>query len=277
MRYDTTLKELLQYGTPQLWQLIFGQQVREILTVELPSVKIRKPDFVAWLESGVLAHLDLQSDNDDSMEWRELEYYLLLTRLYKQPPVQYVIYFGDAPMTMQDSIRHPMLRFSYHLRDIRWFSTKFLLDSMSLADNVLAVFGEGLTQAEIIRRILEKISVLSQNEQRDWVAKLMILSGLRGAENIVQEEAEKMAISTDIRDNKFFQEAFTLGVEEGVGKGVQQGEAKALRSLLEEKFGILPEAVEQQLGSLNPREIEAALKRVLKANQIEDVFGEWQN
>ena len=60
MRYDTTLKELLQYGTPQLWQLIFGQQVREILTVELPSVKIRKPDFVAWLESGVLAHVDLQ-------------------------------------------------------------------------------------------------------------------------------------------------------------------------------------------------------------------------
>ena len=88
MKYDTTLKELLQYGTPQLWQLIFGQQVREILTVELPSVKIRKPDIVAWLNNHVLAHVDLQSDNDNTMEWRELEYYLLLMRLYKQPPLQ---------------------------------------------------------------------------------------------------------------------------------------------------------------------------------------------
>lgn len=269
MRYDTTLKELLQYGTPQLWQLVFGQQMGEALPVELPSVKMRKPDFVAWLNNHVLAHVDLQSDNDDTMEWRELEYYLLLTRLYKQPPIQYVIYFGAAPMTMRRSINHAMLQFSYNLIDIRVLNTNVLLGSESLADNVLAVFGVGLPQAEIIRRILEKFRALAQNEQRDWMAKLMILSGLRGAEDIVQEEAQKMGISTDIRDNKFFQEAVHLGIE--------QGEAKALRSLLIEKFGSISEAVEQRLSSLNAAEIEVALKRVLKANQIEDVFGEWQN
>lgn len=277
MRYDTTLKELLQYGTPQLWQLIFGQQVREILTVELPSVRIRKPDFVAWLESGVLAHVDLQSDNDDTMEWRELEYYLLLTGLYKQPPLQYVIYFGDAPMTMRNSIVHQSLQFSYHLLAISWINLKVLRDSESLADNVLSVFGEDMTQVETIRAILEKFSVLPQNEQRDWVERLMILSGLRGAEHIVREEAHKMGISTDIRDNKFFQEAFTLGIEEGVGKGFLQGEANALRSLLEQRFGVLPETVENRLDSLNAREIEEAIKRVLNAKQIEDVFGERQN
>lgn len=277
MRYDTTLKELLQYGTPQLWQLIFGQQVREILTVELPSVKLRKPDFVAWLESGVLAHVDLQSDNDDTMEWRELEYYLLLLRLYNQPPVQYVIYFGEGTLTMRNSIRHPMLQFTYHLIDIRGFSATALLDSVSLADNVLAMFGEGLTQTEIIRRILEKFSTLSENEQRDWMEKLMILSGLRGAENIVREEAQKMAITADIRDNKFFQEAYTLGREDALEEGLLQGEAKALRNLLEAKFGQVTEAVEQRISSLTAGEVEAALKRVLKANQVEDVFSEWQN
>jgi predicted transposase YdaD len=281
MKYNTTLKELLQYGTPQLWQLLFGQQISESLPVELPSVKMRKPDFVAWLNNHVLAYVDLQSDNDETMEWRELEYYLLLTRLYKQPPFQYVIYFGAAPMTMRRSINHAMLQFSYNLIDIRVLNTNVLLGSESLADNVLAVFGVGLPQTEIIHRILEKFRALSQNEQRDWMAKLMILSGLRGAEDIVQEEAQKMGISTDIRDNKFFQEAFTLGIEQGVGQGIEQGflqgEAKALRSLLVEKFGIIPEAIEQRLSSLNAAEIEAAIKRVLKADKIEDVFGEWQN
>lgn len=269
MRYDTTLKELLQYGTPQLWQMIFGQQVREILTVELPSVKLRKPDFVAWLDSGVLAHVDLQGDNDDTMEWRELEYYLMLMRLYKQPPIQYVIYFGAGPMTMRNSIVHQSLQFNYHLIDIRWINLKVLRESESLADNALSVFGEDMTQAETIQAILEKFSVLPQNEQRDWVERLMILSGLRGAEHIVREEARKMGISTDIRDNKFFQEAYTLGIEEG--------EAKTLRSLLEEKFGGLSVEVEQRLNRLNATEIETAIRRVLKADKIEDVFGEWQN
>lgn len=257
--------------------MLFGQQVHEILTVELPSVKIGKPDFVAWLESGVLAHVDLQSDNDDTMEWRELEYYLLLTRLYKQPPLQYVIYFGDAPMTMRNSIVHQALQFTYHLLDISWYNLKVLRESDSLADNVLSVFGEDMTQAEIIRAILEKFSTLPQNEQRDWVERLMILSGLRGAEQIVQEEARKMGISTDIRDNKFFQEAYTLGKEDGVGEGFLQGEAKALRRYLERRFGALPEAITQQISKLNGAEIEAAFDRAYDAKQLEDVFGERQN
>lgn len=67
MRYDTTLKEILQAGAPRLWELLLGEQPREFLTVELPSVKMRKPDFVVWLESGALAHLEIQGDNLDDM------------------------------------------------------------------------------------------------------------------------------------------------------------------------------------------------------------------
>lgn len=277
MRYDTTLKELLQYGTPQLWQVVLGQQVRELLTVELPSVKMRKPDFVAWLGNGMLAHVDLQGDNDETMEWRALEYYLLLTRLYKQPPLQYVIYFGAGPMTMRNSIVHQSLQFNYHLIDIRWINLKVLRDSDSLADNVLSVFGEDMTQAETIRAILEKFSVLPQNEQRDWVERLMILSGLRGAEHLVQEEARKMGISTDIRDNKFFQEAYALGREDALEEGYLQGEANALRRYLARRFGTIPEMIHQQINKLNGAEIEAAFDRAYDAKQLEDVFGEWQN
>lgn len=67
MRYDTTLKELLQAGTPQLWQMLTGQQVREFLTVEIPSVRVRKPDFLARLENNDLFHLEWQGNNTDGM------------------------------------------------------------------------------------------------------------------------------------------------------------------------------------------------------------------
>ena len=39
MRYDVTLKEMLQAGAPRMWGLLAGQQPLEFLTVELPSVK----------------------------------------------------------------------------------------------------------------------------------------------------------------------------------------------------------------------------------------------
>ena len=70
MRYDTTLKELLQDGTPQLWQELVGQSVKEYLTVELPSVQMRKPDFLARLDNGALFHLELQGSNETNMAWR---------------------------------------------------------------------------------------------------------------------------------------------------------------------------------------------------------------
>ncbi len=104
MKYDVTLKELLQAGAPLLWQRLASEQPVEFLTVELPSVQLRKPDFLARLESGALFHLELQGDNDVKMEWRELEYYLLIYKVLEQPPIQVVIYFGSAPLAMRNSI-----------------------------------------------------------------------------------------------------------------------------------------------------------------------------
>ena len=73
MKYDATLKELLQAGAPGLWKAMGFEPPDELLTVELPSVHIRKPDFVGcFAKDGALVHLEVQADNDDSMEWREL-------------------------------------------------------------------------------------------------------------------------------------------------------------------------------------------------------------
>jgi hypothetical protein len=116
------------------------------------------------------------------MEWRELEYYLLLFRLYQQPPLQYVLYFGAGSLTMQRSINHSGSQFRY-----------------------------------------------------------------------------------------------TLGLEDAAGKALEQGEHKALRRLIEHRFGPLSEAIYQRLQALSQTEIEAAILRVLDAKQIEDVLAQKPN
>ena len=281
MRYDTTLKELLQDGTPQLWQELVGQSVKEYLTVELPSVQMRKPDFLARLDNGALFHLELQGSNETNMAWRELEYYLLIHRLYQQPPLQYVIYFGESPLKMSNSLMLESLQFRYNLIDIRSLKSQTFLASAALADNTLAILCGEKVDPDVIHRISQKFSSLPHKQKQNWFERLMILSGIRSAENIVREEAIKMGISLDIRDNKFFQEAYTAGIEDGVEqgieRGIERGETLALRRLIEHRFGTITDPVELQLNKLSRPEIEAAILRVLDAKQIEDVFAATHN
>ena len=72
MRYDTTLKTLFQAPPPQLLQLLVGGQAHTMLTVEYPTVQMRRPDLVVRLTDGRLYHLELQSANDPAMPWRML-------------------------------------------------------------------------------------------------------------------------------------------------------------------------------------------------------------
>jgi predicted transposase YdaD len=271
MRYDITLKELLQAGAPRLWQRLVFEQPVEYLTVELPSVQMRKPDFLARLHSGALFHLELQGDNEP-MEWRELEYYMLIYRLYGHPPIQVVLYFGKAPMTMRNTIAMESLQFRFMLFDIRSVSAKYLLGSDELSDNVLAILGAGGSEPEVIKELAGKLEHLPPKEQQDWLEKLMILSGLRGVEDLVREEAIKMGAFPDIRENKFYQEAFAAGIAEGIEKGVEEGESAFLTRMLERRFGPLPEWAREKIAQMSRAALEEAGVRLLEAEKLEDVF-----
>lgn len=271
MKYDVTLKEILQAGAPKFWQALAGEQPAEFLTVELPSVQIRKPDLLARLEGGAIFHLELQADNESEMEWRELEYYVFIYRLCGQPPIQCVLYFGLAPLTMRSRLVNESLQFRYILIDLReLYSSEYFLASGSLPDVALALLAkpENLSQQQVIEAVAERLKVLPTKEQRDWMERLMILSGLRGAEDMVREEAEKMGISLDIRENKFFQEAYAAGIEDGLEKG----EATLLQRILERRFGSLPDWAMAQLEKADRAKLEDFGVRSVDAKHLEEVF-----
>lgn len=232
-----------------------------ILNIELASVRLRKPDLLARLVNGALLHLELQADNDDEMDWRELEYYTLLYRQLGEPPVQYVLYFGTEPLRMRDSIVTESLKFHYRLVDLRALSSGWLLASNAMADNLLALLCGGDTAQHIVSEIVQRLNHLSSNARADWLEKLLILAGLRQAEPIVKEEVEKIM---DIRDNMFWKEAF--------GEGIAQGESSLLRRQLETRFGPLPAWVNEQLSKGDHALLEEAGIRLLNAAKLEEVF-----
>jgi hypothetical protein len=59
VRFDETLKQLLQFTHSTLAEKLAGHPVRRWLNVELAETRMRRVDLLAELETGELFHLEL--------------------------------------------------------------------------------------------------------------------------------------------------------------------------------------------------------------------------
>ena len=282
MQYDATLKELFQNAPQRLIELLTGSTASEVLTPEFSTVQVRRPDLVLRLANGALCHLELQTSNDREMPWRMLEYYVLLARQYGQPPLQQVLYAGPSPLAIAAEIAQPALEFRYRVVDLRELESAPLLESASLEDNLLAILCRIEQPRPAVRRILARISPLPAKAARDALAKLVILSKLRGLLALVNEEQAGMpiTISSDILDDPYFsdmvgkreRQAEERGEARGEARGKAHGEAALLRGQLEHKFGPLPEWALKEIEAAGTAQLESWGLRVLDALSLEEVL-----
>lgn len=268
MRYDTTLKTLFQAPPQQLLHLLVGGEAREMLTVEYPSVRMRRPDLVVRLTDGRVYHLELQSDNDAAMPWRMLEYYGLLYQRYGRQPLQHVLYVGEPPMTLVAQIAHTALSFRYEAIDVRTLDGQPLLRSPVLEDNILALLCRGGATRATVQHILARIATLSGVARTEALTIVLILAGLRHLQPLVREETQQMALTIDIENNPFLRDVF----EEGRQEGQIEGERALVHRLLERRFGELPAWAEQHIAVADVATLEQWGLRLLDATSLEEVF-----
>ena len=284
MKYDTTFKELFP-DAKVLFGLLTQSEVVRIENVEYPSVKQRRTDLVAQLANEKLLHLELQSDNDNDMLWREFEYCDLIIQRYHQVPLQIVLYVGAAPANFITELNTENLRYRYCLIDIRDLDCTALLESESLSDNLLALLGKLQDKTAAVQRVMRKIGNLPKRKRADMLEKLAILVGLRPAElpKLIQKEAS-MPISIDLEKNPLFVEIFERytqlgeqwgeqrGIQIGKQQGEQHGKAMMLHRLLEKRFGSLPLWVNSRLEQASVQQLEQWSLRLFDAASLEDVF-----
>lgn len=277
MTYDLTLKFLFAGPPQRLIQDLLGAPlgVTELLTVEYPSVTVRRADLVARLTNNRLLHLELQSTSEN-IAWRELDYYSLISRTYNQPPIQIVVYVGSGKMRIPAGIDEEALQFHYRVVDVRDIDGEPLLDSDSMEDNLLAVLCRVSDSRATVRRVLRRIAALPPAKRRDTLAQLLILSGLRGLTQVVEEEVKEMPITLDIRENSFLWDLYQKGRKEGAQEGEAKGEAKGeqtlLRRQLERRFGPLPAWAVERIEGADTASLEAWSLRFLDASNLEDVL-----
>jgi len=272
MKYDTTFKDLFP-DLKALFRVLTNSEVIQIENSEYASVKQRRADLVARLANQQLLHLEVQSDNDDEMLWRELEYCGLIAQIHHQVPLQIVLYVGAAPARFITNIDNADLKYRYHLVDIKTLDCTTLLESESLSDNLLALLGKLQDKAEAVRRVMYKIAQLPQKKRADMSEKLAILMGLRPTElpKLIQKEAT-VPITVDLEENPLFVEIFERYTQRGEQRGEQRANITMLSRLLKKRFGELPNWVNVRLEQATAPELERWSLTFLDVTRLEDVF-----
>jgi hypothetical protein len=203
------------------------------------------------------------------MEWRMLQYYYLLHRLYGQAPLQQVLYVGAAALNMNRRISHARLQFEYDLIDVRTLQGDELLASPSIADNMFAILCRP-NERESVRTVLERLAGLDENTRQDLFSKLSILARLHRLDRTLREESEVMPIVFNLRENEVFAKYFDEAENIGMQRGLRQG----LRRQLEKRFGFTPDWAQERLEAADYATLETWSERVLDAASLEEVLGE---
>jgi hypothetical protein len=272
--YDVVLKLLLRGSAKLALDELAGTTIARWLNVELPEVVNRRVDLLGETADGILIQIELQSGPDNTMALRMAEYSLAIYRLLQRRtfPRQIVLYVGEPPLNMEDTLVGPDLQFRYRLIDVRDLDGERLRQSPEMGDNVIAILTRLRDQRDALNEILGKLSNLDIDGREFYLRALLTLAGLRGLEETVEEEARKMPLLNDILDNRVLGREFKRGLEQGVQQGLQQGELTLLRRQIEERFGPIPQWAEDRLATRSAAELEELAVRVLKAKTLEELF-----
>ena len=270
--YDIALKSILTRPEGSALQRVTGFAVTRWHNAELPQVRSRRADLLGETARGGLRHIELQSTNHPRMALRMLEYSSAIYRIYGRFPEQAVLYVGNAPLRMKDTLKGPKLSFECSMTDIRELDSEPLLASRNLDDNVLAILFRLADETVAVKRILVSIAQHDPAQRAAAIAELMILAGLRKLGTVIEQEIEQMPILNDIMDHEVIGRERKIGMALGREEGREEGERLVVLRMIARRFGPVSEWAREQVQALSPRDLERVELKLLDAKSLEDLF-----
>ena len=206
--YDKVIKENLEAVLLPLTELLLGIRIQksEKLTVKLQTTLEREPDFIRTVETPLgerfILHLEFQSSDEAHMVYRMKEYEAILSRKFRIPIRQFVVYLGDKLPKMRTQLAKKEVFQGFELVNLSALDSEKLLktevpEAILLA--VLAAF-EKEKSWEVLTRIYHQIRKLSADETqlRKYLKQLEVLSRLRNLEEQTIKLIQEMPITYDI-------------------------------------------------------------------------------
>jgi len=275
LEYDIALKTFL-HRAPLTLLAIAGVDLNRWHNVEMPEVRNRRVDLLGESADERLVHIELQSTHDPIMALRMMEYCADIYRRFGRFPEQVVLYVGEAPLRMENSLTGPCLSFQYRILDIRELDGERLLNSDQIGDNVIAVLARVRNKRAAVRRILRSIAAGDPSETANALTGFLMLAGLRQLGDTVEKEAGQMPLLDDILDHpvlgREYKRGLKQGIEQGLERGKHAGELTLLLRQVERRFGTVPAALRERFAAMSDSEIESIALRLLDAHSLEDLL-----
>jgi hypothetical protein len=267
--FDGAMKELVREAAGDLFpQIGLREPVTAWLSQELHAPK-RQADLIAQLRSGALVHLELQAQNDSSMVLRMLEYY---TRIYATRgvmPHQFVLYFGREKMTMPSCVSGPGLAFSFQLVNMRQLDGRKLLASGKAEANLLALLTNQGDPKDVLNRLRHKLRATDESDRIRVKDLFLLLCSLRGHDG--RKVIDTMPV--DALDIPLVREYWESGNREGEARGEAKGLAEMLVSVLESRFGALPETTRTRIQSASVEQLRAWAPKAARVESPGELLG----
>ena len=241
-----------------------------------------------------LLHVEIQSEDDQRIVTRLLEYNLLATLTYEKPVLSWLILLRPMPEAPHSPLISALFdemevwRFSYAIMKVWEISADELLQTGLIGLLPLLPLTNGGTEPE---RLATTIATLYAADEYELLSLTKLLAGLVMKHKSQQDLLERLfAMYKDIVEESWVyqqivQRGLEKGLEQGLEKGLEQGlekglekglglgEQRALVAIIQRRFpDIVPTAKELIDGITDADTLEKLVGEVSVAQNAQDVL-----
>jgi hypothetical protein len=235
---DKIFKELFKETLPTFLTEILHLPAGEYRPayMELQKTIEKRTDFLGKLfanaNSKLIAHVEVQNEDEKNMVYRKLVYFALILDRYKGwDLLQYVFFIGKNKPKMATSLTRNGLNFFFKLiwiKDIHYseFMKTGKTELMLLA--ALANYGDK-TAKEVMLEVVNEVKKLSKTTEdfEKRIEQLHILSNVHNLHQIFETVMTSISQFINVEKDPFYKKGVIKGMAEGELRGELRGELKS--------------------------------------------------
>jgi len=221
--YDKIMREnLLELFLPLVAEALnFKFKSVNPLPDKQPTTILRETDAFLLIktysetEPEFILHLEFESQDNEEMIYRVMEYHGIELRKYRLPIKHVVVYLGEGIPKMRTSLRQEEIFTGFTLVNTHSFSPKRWLEQEEPAKIIMAILSDYQkpNAAIILEAIVNRLRKVCKTEAelKKFIEQLIIISRMRNLEELTIKISKAMPITIDIEKDYLYK----LGLKKG--------------------------------------------------------------
>jgi predicted transposase YdaD len=278
-RFDLILKEIFSKAANKIIWLATGRKVEgklKMIPAEIRLAKFFYPDVLFEI-GGEIFQIEIQAQQDKTMQERMFKYYYAIVEKYKKEPTQIVLFVGRGKPPPPE-YKTPKLTLKYEVLDMKRIAPDVFIKSEKPEEVVVGVLaGKYRERPETFSKVVKRISEIVKNEKEllKYMNDINFLASLFD----IKIKVKSMPIQIDIRKAPFYRWGREEGLREGEMRGLIKGLKKAILLDIKLKFGSSKaRQIKNLLDKINDiNRLEKIKKEVIRAENWEDFTKVFRN